>query len=146
MKRYAVGLKKLALGEGGQLDHNLPQAAVEDNQTLLCKPTSKGSQTVLSLWHAPGFTLGFEESEDVVLLDGALDVSDDRSGGVVHEFNANLSNTTTGAGAAQHACERKPSAPNFAASQSTFAPLASGGLGYERVTLASLTWAVLVGS
>ena len=47
--------------------------------------------------HAPSLTLTLEESEDVLLPDGSLDVTDDGAGGVVHELDTNLSDTTTGA-------------------------------------------------
>ena len=50
----------------------------------------------------PSLTLGFEKSEDVVLPDGSLDVPDDRTGRVVHELDANLSNTTAGTSAAEN--------------------------------------------
>ena len=50
---------------------------------------------------APGFTLGFEECENVVLLDRPLDVSDDGSRSVVHELDADLYDTTSGAGSAE---------------------------------------------
>ena len=64
----------------------------------------------------PGLTLRLEQAEDVVLADwlllalcsclchlwlcvrtGTLDVADDASGGVVHELDAALGNTTAGA-------------------------------------------------
>jgi len=50
------------------------------------------------LSQSPGLTLGFEETQDVVFADWALDVADDGSGGVVHELDANLGNASTGAG------------------------------------------------
>lgn len=46
----------------------------------------------------PSLTFRLEKSEDVVLPDGTLDVSDDRTGRVVHELDANLGDTTTGTG------------------------------------------------
>lgn len=54
-----------------------------------------------SLPQATGFTLGLEEAEDIVLANGSLDVSDDRSGLVVHELDADLGNTTARAGTAE---------------------------------------------
>lgn len=51
--------------------------------------------------HSPGLTLRLEESEDVVDADGALDVADDGTRGVVHELDANLGDTTTRASAAE---------------------------------------------
>lgn len=44
----------------------------------------------------PGFTLAFQQCEDVLFPNGALDVSDDRSRGVVHELDAHLGDTTPG--------------------------------------------------
>jgi len=42
----------------------------------------------------PGFTLALEESEDIVLADGALDVTDDCAGSIVHELDTDLGDTT----------------------------------------------------
>lgn len=52
--------------------------------------------------NAPSLTLRLEESENVVLSDGALDVPDDRTGRVVHELDANLGDTTAGTSAAEN--------------------------------------------
>ena len=49
--------------------------------------------------HVPSLTLTLQESQDVLLADRALHVPDDRPGGVVHELNANLRDTTARAGA-----------------------------------------------
>ena len=49
--------------------------------------------------HAPSLTLTLQESQDVLLTDGALHVTDDRPAGVVHELDTDLRDTTTGAGA-----------------------------------------------
>jgi len=46
-------------------------------------------------------SLGLEQNENVTLADGSLDVADDGAGGVVQELNADLSDTTTRAGAAE---------------------------------------------
>ncbi len=54
------------------------------------------------LSESSGLTLGLEEGEDVVLLDGALDVADDRSAGLVHELDADLDDTTARAGTAEN--------------------------------------------
>jgi hypothetical protein len=51
--------------------------------------------------YSPGLTLRLEEGEDVVNADGALDVTDDGTRGVVHELDADLGDTTTRAGAAE---------------------------------------------
>jgi len=51
--------------------------------------------------NAPSLSLGLEESEDVVNSDRALDVSDDRSRGVVHELDSDLGDTTTGSSSAE---------------------------------------------
>jgi hypothetical protein len=53
------------------------------------------------LSQTPGLTLGFEEAENVVLADWALDVADDGTGLVVHELDTALGDTTTGAGSAK---------------------------------------------
>jgi len=53
------------------------------------------------LTETAGLTLGLEQAEDVVNLDWALDVTDDGTGSVVHELDADLGDTTTGAGAAE---------------------------------------------
>lgn len=49
----------------------------------------------------PGLTLGFEKAEDVVLADRSLHVADNGTGLVIHEFDTNLSNTTTRTSTAQ---------------------------------------------
>ena len=49
--------------------------------------------------YAPCLTLRLEQSKDVLLTDRALDVADDRPGGVVHELDADLRDTTAGASA-----------------------------------------------
>lgn len=48
-----------------------------------------------------GLAFGFEQAEDVIDLDRALDVTDDAAGGIVHELDADLGDTTTGAGTAE---------------------------------------------
>jgi hypothetical protein len=55
-----------------------------------------------NLSQSAGLTLRLHEAEDIVLTDGTLDVSDDRTGLVVNELNADLSDTTTGTGAAEN--------------------------------------------
>ena len=45
--------------------------------------------------HIPSLTLTLQESQDVLLTDGALHVTDDGSVDVVHELNTDLSDTTT---------------------------------------------------
>ena len=51
--------------------------------------------------HIPSLTLTLEKSEDVLLPDRSLDVTDDGARGVVHELDAALGNTTTGACSSQ---------------------------------------------
>jgi hypothetical protein len=51
--------------------------------------------------HLPSFSLGFQEGENVVEPDGTLDVSDDRSVGLVHEFNSDLGDTSSGSSSAE---------------------------------------------
>lgn len=48
------------------------------------------------LSQSAGLALGLEEAQDVVLADGSLDVTDDRSGRVVEEHNADLGHSSTG--------------------------------------------------
>ena len=48
--------------------------------------------------NVPSLTFRLEKSEDVVLPDGTLYVSYDRTGRVVHELDANLGDSTTGTG------------------------------------------------
>ena len=52
------------------------------------------------MWHkkdySPCLALGLEQRQDVLLSDRALDVSDDRPGGVVHKLDTDLGYTTTG--------------------------------------------------
>jgi hypothetical protein len=53
------------------------------------------------LSQAAGLAFGLEQAQDVVLADRALDVTDDGTALVVHELDANLGDTTTGAGSAE---------------------------------------------
>lgn len=59
-------------------------------QTLSQHPLKK------HLPQPPSLTLRLEEAEDVILADGALDVSDDGPGLVIHELDTDLGNTSTG--------------------------------------------------
>ena len=54
-----------------------------------------------SLSESSGLTLGFEEGKNVIDLDGALDVADDGSAGLVHELDADLDDSTARAGTAE---------------------------------------------
>lgn len=54
------------------------------------------------LTEAASLTFRFEKAENVVFTDRSLDVTDDGARSVVHEFNADLSNTTTGASTAEN--------------------------------------------
>lgn len=53
-----------------------------------------GGTEIRSNVDVPGFTLALEESKDVVLADGALDVTDNCSGSIVHELDTDLGDTT----------------------------------------------------
>lgn len=55
-----------------------------------------------NLSQSASLTLRLHEAEDIVLTDGTLDVSDDRTRLVVNELNTDLSDTTTGTGAAEN--------------------------------------------
>ena len=48
-----------------------------------------------------GFTLGLEQNEDVILLDGTLDVADNGTAAVIEELNLDLGDTTTRSGDAE---------------------------------------------
>lgn len=56
----------------------------------------------MSLTEAAGLTLRLHETEDVILTDGALDVTDNRTALVVDELDANLSDTTARTSAAEN--------------------------------------------
>jgi hypothetical protein len=68
-----------------------------------CKPPSPPPPVTCNTTPAPArrSALRLEQGEDVVDPDGALDVSDDRTRGVVHELDADLGDTTTGSSAAE---------------------------------------------
>ena len=51
--------------------------------------------------HIPSLTLTLQESQDIVLPHGSLDVTDDRTASVVQESNSDLGDTTTGASPAK---------------------------------------------
>jgi hypothetical protein len=48
--------------------------------------------------NSPSLPLGLQKSQDVVNLDGSLDISDNGSRAVVHEFDSDLGNTSSGTG------------------------------------------------
>jgi tetrahydromethanopterin S-methyltransferase subunit C len=54
------------------------------------------------LTETTGFTFRFQKTEDIVLANGTLDVTDDGTVGIVHEFNADLGDTTTRTGTAEN--------------------------------------------
>lgn len=79
-------------------------------RVLDCRRTEscRAAPILLTFWkfvcfltETASFTFGFQEAEDVVFADGALDVTNDATVGVIHEFDTNLSDTTTGAGTAE---------------------------------------------
>lgn len=51
--------------------------------------------------NVPGLALGLEQGQDVVHLDGPLDIADDGAGGVVHELDPHLDHAPAGPGAAE---------------------------------------------
>ncbi len=51
--------------------------------------------------HSPSLSLTLQQGQDIIDLDWALDVSDDGSGGVIHEFDTDLGDTTTGTGSTE---------------------------------------------
>lgn len=90
-----------------------PPQSIVDHADL----SSLQSSTKPHLPQSPGFTFGLEEAENVVLTDyrellsvvcsfslicldlirtGTLDVPDNATGGIIHEFDADLSNTSSG--------------------------------------------------
>ena len=52
--------------------------------------------------HSPCLTLTLEKGENILMANGALDVTDKSTGLVVHEFNSDLGDTTTGASTAEN--------------------------------------------
>jgi len=52
--------------------------------------------------YPPGFTLALQKSQDIFLSNGPLNVSNDRPRCVIHEFDADLSNTSSGASSSQN--------------------------------------------
>ena len=54
------------------------------------------------LTETTSFTFRFQKTEDIVLANGTLDVTDDGTVGIVHEFNADLGDTTTRTGTAEN--------------------------------------------
>ena len=60
---------------------------------LLCK---------FFLTETTSFTFRFQKTEDIVLTNGTLDVTDDGTVSIIHEFNADLGNTTTRTGTAEN--------------------------------------------
>ena len=59
-------------------------------------------QYMMRLTQATGLALRLEQSKDIVLTDGALDVADNAARGVVHELNAALDHTTARASTTKH--------------------------------------------
>ena len=50
----------------------------------------------IDLTKTAGFTFGFEQCQNIINLAWSLNVTDNLTGWVVHHFNADLDNTTTG--------------------------------------------------
>ena len=65
-------------------------------------PNYRGARDNTRLAQAARLALRLEEGKDIVLADGALDVADDATRGVVHELNTDLDNTTARASAAEN--------------------------------------------
>lgn len=74
----------------------LASVAVSSRHRFRCFPSRH-----VRIKHVPSFSFGFQQGQDVVDLDGTLDVSDNGSRGVVHEFDSDLGDTTSGTGSAQ---------------------------------------------
>jgi len=55
------------------------------------------------LSQSPGLTLRFEEAQDIILADWALYVANNGASSIVHKFDADLSDTTTGTGTSEDA-------------------------------------------
>jgi hypothetical protein len=60
--------------------------------------------SITSLTETTSFTFRFQKTEDIVFTNGTLDVTDDGTVGIVHEFNADLGDTTTRTGTAENLC------------------------------------------
>jgi hypothetical protein len=59
---------------------------------------------LLVLTKTTSFTFRFQKTENIVFTNRTLDVTNDGTVGIVHEFNTNLSNTTTRTGTAENLC------------------------------------------
>lgn len=51
--------------------------------------------------HIPSLALTLQESQDVLLADGALHITDNRPTGIIQELDTDLRDTTTGASASK---------------------------------------------
>jgi len=87
--------------------HSTPEVAVLSTLILFCENAVLASRLVHEptfkittprahgLSQSSGFSLGFEQAQDVVNFDWSFDISDDASTRVVHEFDSDLCDTTS---------------------------------------------------
>ena len=54
------------------------------------------------LTETTSFTFRFQKAENIVFTNGTLDITNDGTVGIVHEFNADLGDTTTRTGTAEN--------------------------------------------
>ena len=73
---------------------------VEGVFSTISHPHPANLRLLIFLAESSGLTLSLEQNKDVANSDGALDVTDDGTL-VVHELDADLSDSTTGASAAE---------------------------------------------
>ena len=85
----------------------IQQGTLRDENGILPKAAGRGiegkyqAKSAVDEEYTPSFTLTLQESQDVLLADRALHVTDDGTAGIVHELDTDLRDTTTGASASQ---------------------------------------------
>jgi hypothetical protein len=86
------------------LNRGVPQNKRSAYKTKCAKSySSRGcSGESCCLTETTSFTFGFQKAENIVFTYGTLDVTDDATVGVIHEFNTDLSNATARASAAEN--------------------------------------------
>jgi len=67
----------------------------------------KGTTAVRAREDVPSLSLRLQQSQNVVDLDGSLDVSDDGSRAVVHELDSDLGDTSSGTGSSEDLIEQE---------------------------------------
>ena len=67
----------------------------------------KGMTAIRAREDVPSLSLRLQQSQNVVDLDGSLDVSDDGSRAVVHELDSDLGDTSSGTGSSEDLIEQE---------------------------------------